>query len=120
MAKNSGLVYSSDGGRMCPGCRRPKANCVCSRDQSRPGSSSKSGAVYLKRETKGRKGAGVTLVTDAPLGEAELKVLAKELKKKCGVGGAVKNGVIEIQGDQRAVIKPLLEAKGWQVKLAGG
>ena len=52
--------------------------------------------------------------------DAELNKLAAELKKKCGCGGAVKDGIIEIQGDKRDLIKSLLEAKGMKVKLAGG
>lgn len=54
------------------------------------------------------------------LDDAELTKLAAELKKKCGCGGAVKDGVIEIQGDKRDLLKSLLEAKGMKVKLAGG
>jgi translation initiation factor 1 len=74
----------------------------------------------VSRETKGRKGKGVTLVTGIPLDEKELKAFAKILKAKCGTGGTVKDGVIEIQGDQRDVLVPLLQAKGWLVKRSGG
>lgn len=117
-SSQGGLVYSTDGGRFCPGCRRPVAECVC-RDRSRPRDGG-DGIVRLMRETKGRKGAGVTLVTGLPLADAELKKLAKALKAACGVGGAQKDGVIELQGDQRERLKPLLEAKGYQVRIAGG
>ena len=72
------------------------------------------------RETKGRKGKGVTLVTGIPLDEAGLKQLAKSLKQKCGSGGSVKNGVIEIQGDQRALLEKELGGLGYKVKRAGG
>jgi translation initiation factor 1 len=75
--------------------------------------------VRLHRETKGRKGAGVTLVKGLPLSDPALKQLAKSLKSKCGVGGAVKDGAIELQGDQRNKIRPLLEADGYKVKIAG-
>ena len=68
----------------------------------------------------GRKGKGVCLITGVDLDDAELTKLAAELKKKCGCGGAVKDGVIEIQGDKRDLLKSLLEAKGMKVKLAGG
>jgi translation initiation factor 1 len=112
------LVYSTEGGTMCPGCRRPRADCVC-RDRSRPRGGG-DGIVRLARETKGRKGAGVTLITGLPLADAELTRLARTLKARCGVGGAVKDGVIELQGDQRDKIQPLLEADGYQVKRAGG
>jgi translation initiation factor 1 len=91
---------------------------VC-RDRSRPRHGG-DGIVRLARETKGRKGAGVTLVTGLPLADPELAKLAKTLKSRCGVGGAVKDGVIELQGDQRTKLKPLLEADGYRVKLAGG
>jgi translation initiation factor 1 len=116
--RQGGLVYSTEGGRSCPGCRRPAAHCVC-RDRSRPRGGS-DGIVRLQRETKGRKGAGVTLVTGLPLADEALQALASRLKRRCGVGGAVKDGVIELQGDQRNVLKPLLEADGYQVKVAGG
>ncbi|MCZ6889699.1 MAG: stress response translation initiation inhibitor YciH [Gammaproteobacteria bacterium] len=110
-------VYSTDRGRICPGCLRPVADCVC-RDRSRPRGDG-DGIVRLHRETKGRKGAGVTLVKGLPLSDPALKQLAKTLKSKCGVGGAVKDGAIELQGDQRNKIRPLLEADGYKVKIAG-
>ncbi|MFW6093203.1 MAG: translation initiation factor Sui1 [Pseudomonadota bacterium] len=116
--KQGGLVYATDQGRTCPGCRRPLPDCVC-RDRSRPRQQG-DGVVRLARETKGRKGAGVTLVTGVPVSDEALKALAKTLKARCGVGGAVKDGVIELQGDQRQTLKPLLEAEGYQVKIAGG
>ena len=72
------------------------------------------------RSTKGRKGKGVTLVTGVPLAGAELKAFAKKLKARCGAGGAVKDGSIEIQGDHRDALIPVLEAQGWTVKRAGG
>lgn len=78
------------------------------------------GIVRLHRETKGRKGSGVTLVRGVACDAAELKALAKALKAACGVGGAIKDGVIELQGEQRQKIKPLLEARGYTVKIAGG
>ena len=76
--------------------------------------------VRIQRQTSGRKGKGVCLITGVDLDDAELTKLAAELKKKCGCGGAVKDGVIEIQGDKRDLLKSLLEAKGMKVKLAGG
>ena len=117
--KKSGqrLVYSTDGGRLCPQCHRPVAECVCGKD--RPAGTG-DGIVRLHRETKGRGGKAVTLVKGLPLAGAELKALAKVLKQKCGVGGAIKDGVIEIQGDQRPVIKAELEKQGYTVKIAGG
>ena len=76
--------------------------------------------MRLLRETKGRKGAGVTLITGLLLAPPELKKLAKQLKQHCGAGGTTKNGVIEIQGDRREILKQLLQDQGYQVKLSGG
>lgn len=78
------------------------------------------GVVRVGRETKGRKGAGVTVITGIPARPAGLKQIAKELKQLCGTGGTVKNGVIEIQGDQRARIVEELAGRGFTVKRAGG
>ncbi|MDU0354789.1 stress response translation initiation inhibitor YciH [Paraglaciecola aquimarina] len=78
------------------------------------------GIVRIRRETKGRKGKGVTTVSGLIIAEDELKQLCTKLKKMCGTGGAVKDGVIEIQGDNRDKIKATLEQMGHTVKLAGG
>lgn len=104
---NSRLVYSTDSGRI----DEPKAKV------ERPKGD---GIVRIQRQTSGRKGKGVCLISGIDLDDAELTKLAAELKKKCGCCGAVKDGVIEIQGDKRDLIKSLLEAKGMKVKLAGG
>ncbi|WP_298448557.1 translation initiation factor Sui1 [uncultured Marinobacter sp.] len=118
MAKQStgGLVFSTEQGRMCPECRNPVSDCTC-REAQRPEGD---GVVRVSRETKGRKGKGVTLVTGIPMDDKELKAYAKVLKAKCGTGGTVKDGVVEIQGDHRALLVPLLEQKGWVVKRSGG
>ncbi|SFM95722.1 translation initiation factor 1 (eIF-1/SUI1) [Izhakiella capsodis] len=78
------------------------------------------GIVRIHRQTSGRKGKGVSLITGIDFDDASLNQLAGELKKKCGCGGSVKDGVIEIQGDKRDLLKSLLESKGMKVKLAGG
>ena len=78
------------------------------------------GVVRIRRETKGRKGKGMTTVTGVDIPEKELKDLCSQLKKLCGTGGALKNGIIEIQGDNRDKIKATLEQLGHNVKLAGG
>ena len=78
------------------------------------------GIIRLRRETKGRGGKAVTLVDGLALPGAELKALAKTLKQKCGVGGAIKDGIIEIQGDQREILQVELEKRGYTVKRAGG
>lgn len=111
-----GLVYSTDQGRMCPRCRHPQERCTCSREQRPLGD----GVVRVSRETKGRKGKGVTLISGIPLAEKELKAYTKELKVKCGTGGTLKDGIVEIQGDQRDILLPLLMQKGWVVKRSGG
>lgn len=110
------LVYSTETGRLCPECEQAVDACVCGQANVPKGD----GIVRIMRETKGRKGKGVTLITGVLLDEPSLKKLAKELKQKAGVGGAVKNGVIEIQGDQRDLMKRVLSDKGYTVKLAGG
>jgi translation initiation factor 1 len=76
--------------------------------------------VRVGRETKGRRGKGVTTVSDVPLDEPGLLDLAAELKHRCGTGGTVKDGRIEIQGDQRERLVELLESMGYRVKRAGG
>ncbi|BES70475.1 translation initiation factor Sui1 [Marinobacter nanhaiticus D15-8W] len=111
-----GLVFSTDQGRMCPDCREPVEACRCGEAQAPPGD----GIVRVSRETKGRKGKGVTLITGIPLAGKDLKDYAKTLKAKCGTGGTVKDGVVEIQGDHRELLVPLLQEKGWTVKKAGG
>ena len=114
--KKSGLVYSTESGTMCPGCNKPAGQCICKKKQTLP----KDGIVRLMRETKGRKGKGVTLINGVPLDTASLKKLAKSLKQKCGSGGSIKNGIIEIQGDHRDVLEKELTALGYKVKRAGG
>lgn len=104
---NSRLVYSTETGRI----DEAKAEVI------RPKGD---GIVRIQRQTSGRKGKGVCLITGIDANDAELATLAAELKKKCGCGGSLKDGVIEIQGDKRDLIKSLLEAKGMKVKLAGG
>ncbi len=114
---NSGLVYSTEQGRMCPECNSPVANCQCADLKT---VATKDDIVRVRRETKGRKGKGMTIITGIPLDQAQLKKFAKELKKKCGSGGTVKAGVIEIQGDHREVLMIELKKQGWTVKAAGG
>lgn len=75
--------------------------------------------IRLGRETKGRRGKGVTTVSDVPLDEAGLLELATKLKDRCGTGGTVKDGIIEIQGDQRERLVTVLEGMGYRVKRVG-
>ena len=107
MMSNSVLVYSTDVGRI----KEEKASVVRSKGD---------GVVRIQKQTSGRKGAGVSVITGLDLSDEELKKLAAELKKRCGCGGSVKNGMIEIQGEKRDLLKQLLEQKGFTVKLSGG
>jgi translation initiation factor 1 len=78
------------------------------------------GRVKVRRETAGRRGKAVTTVSDVPLDDAGLKELAGRLKKRCGVGGSAKDGVIELQGDHRDAVAEVLQGDGYDVVLAGG
>lgn len=110
-----GLVYSTETGRMCPDCRQPINACSCKMPERPVGD----GIVRVSRDSKGRGGKVVTLVSGVPLADPELKELAKALKQKCGVGGALKEGVIEIQGDQRELLVAELSKRGFKVKSVG-
>lgn len=126
MKRDRSLVYSSDGGRLCPACGEAASACRCREGgagASRGGAGAAQGGdgvVRVGRETKGRKGAGVTVVTGVPLDEAGLKELAGDLKRACGSGGTVRGGTIEIQGEHRDRLVALLEARGWKVRRSGG
>jgi translation initiation factor 1 len=115
--RTGALVYSTGLGRLCPQCHQQLSRCQCSR---KPAAAPGDGIVRVSRETKGRKGKGVTLVSGLPLATAELKSYATKLKKLCGSGGAVKDGVIEIQGDHRDRLLAELQGQGWSVKRSGG
>ncbi len=117
MAKGTGLVYSTEHGRMCPGCGKPVGECVCRREKAIP---TGDGIVRVARETKGRKGKGVTVITGLPLNQEGLQGLARELKRKCGAGGTVKGNTIEIQGDHRDLLMEELKGCGYIVKRSGG
>lgn len=114
------LVYSTDQGECCPSCQQPVNACCCEAIADQQRIKELDGIVRIRRETSGRKGKGVTTIQGVPLNKSELKSLTAELKKRCGTGGALKNDIIEIQGDQRTTIKTLLEAEGFKVKLSGG
>ena len=114
---NSRLVYSTDFGRACPRCGKPSAECVCHKPAS---TAQGDGIVRVRREVKGRQGKTVTTVSGVPLGEEELRELAGELKRQCGTGGSVKDGVIVIQGDHCDALLALLQKHGYTVKRAGG
>lgn len=120
---NSRLVYSTGQGRLCPECARPAIECRCRR--SKPAQAAApvikgDGIVRVGRETKGRKGKGVTVVTGVPLAGSDLGELATRLKKRCGSGGTVHEGVIEIQGDHRDTLVTELGKLGYTVRRSGG
>lgn len=102
---------------MCKKCGKPEVDCRC---RQKPAAVSGDGIVRVGRETKGRKGKGVSLVTGVPFEGEALTQLARRLKAKCGSGGTVKNGVIEIQGDHRDRLMEELTKEGFTVKRAGG
>jgi len=116
-AARGGLVYSTQHGKTCPGCRRPIAECVCGRSRSAPAGD---GNVRVSRVSKGRGGKTVTLVTGVPLAADALAALASELRRTCGSGGTVKDGAIEIQGDHTDVLVSELAKRGYKAKRAGG
>jgi translation initiation factor 1 len=113
-----GIVYTTGIGERCPNCLRPVAQCVCKKGT--PGKTTSDGIVRVSRETAGRKGKGVTVISGLGLAEPELQALATELKKKCGSGGAAEAGRIEIQGDHRDRLVAELTKRGWKTKRAGG
>ncbi len=116
-SRRDGLVFSTAYGRMCPICSQPIHACTCKQEAHSP---SGDGIVRVSRETKGRKGKGVTVVTGLPLTGDELKALALKLKQRCGAGGTIKNSVIEIQGEHRDLVVAELTQMGYNVKRAGG
>ena len=114
---NGGLVYSTESGRMCPGCRRPIAQCVCKQSVAPV----TDGVVRVFFETKGRGGKGVTVVRGLGLADPELTAIVKKLKAACGVGGTAKDGAVELQGDHRDRVMALLPSLGFKnAKKAGG
>ncbi|MCF1427373.1 MAG: stress response translation initiation inhibitor YciH [Shewanella sp.] len=104
---NIALVFSTDKGRITP---EPEVKEVPKGD----------GTVRIHRDSKGRKGKGVSIIRGLGLDVDELKALSQKLKKQCGCGGTVKGFDIEVQTDNREQLKSLMEKMGYQVKLAGG
>ncbi|WP_454695360.1 translation initiation factor Sui1 [Achromobacter aegrifaciens] len=112
------LVYSTDGGRMCPECRKPQAQCLCK--QAAQAVAAGDGVARVSRETKGRGGKSVTVVKGLALDGAALNALGKQLRNACGSGGTVKDGVIEIQGEHCERVMDTLQKQGFRAKRAGG
>jgi translation initiation factor 1 len=112
--RGSRSVYETGRGRLCPKCGWPAADCRCSKAAAEPVPGTL--RCVLRLEKKGRGGKSVTVVADLPRNQAFLSALAAELKRACGTGGTVADGAVEIQGDQRERLRPLLLAKGWVVR----
>ncbi len=118
---NSRLVYSTETGKICPSCQKPVSKCSCKKKKSRSQTNIKiDGIIRVQREVKGRKGKTVTIVSGFQFYADELKNLATQLKRRCGTGGSVKDGVIIIQGDHRDTLVSELEKRGLKAKIAGG
>ena len=117
---SGGLVYSTEGGRMCPQCRQPVAQCRCAARATQAARPAGDGIVRVQRETKGRGGKAVTVVRGLSLDGVALVKLAQQLKAACGSGGTVEGGGVEGQGDHVAKVMALLQAQGHTVKRVGG
>ena len=97
---NSRLVYSTETGKICPSCQKPVSECTCKKKKLRSQTNIKyDGIIRVQREVKGRKGKTVTTISAFQLADDELENFATQLKRHCGTGGSVKDGVIIIQGD---------------------
>lgn len=116
MPGDTRLVYSTDGGRTCPDCRRPLADCRCKAAVLPAGD----GTARVSREKQGRGGKTVTVVRGLVLAPEPLAALGKRLRSACGTGGTAKDGVLELQGDQVDRVLALLVAEGFRAKRAGG
>jgi translation initiation factor 1 len=115
---NARTVYTSESGRICPNCGRPIAQCACKQKpaQVSPGD----GIVRVALDRKHRAGKAVSVITGLRISADALRDLAGDLKRRCGTGGTVKDGVIEIQGDHRDTLVAALKEKGYSAKKAGG
>ena len=109
------VVYSTDHGRMCPECGKPSRECICKMNTSVPPKGD--GTVKVSLDTKGRNGKAVTIARGIQLSLGELESLTKELKKRCGSGGTLKDFVIEVQGDHRETVAEFLRGRGLKVKI---
>ena len=128
------VVYSTGVGRRCADCGRAVDACACrnggridpaARRASAAAAAgqpsvAKDAVVRVGRQTQGRGGKGVTVITGLPLASAALEQLARELKQRCGSGGTVRDGTIEIQGEHRDVLVAELTKRGYAAKRAGG
>lgn len=118
MPANSRTVYTTQSGRICPNCGKPVSACICK--QKKAASPTGDGVVRVALERKGRGGKTVSVVTGLLLTGDTLRDLASDLKRRCGTGGTVKVGSIEIQGDHRDTLAAALKELGYNPKKAGG
>ena len=116
--QNTRLVYSTEFSERCPTCGKQPGKCKCEKKKNNLPKGD--GNVRVTRSTRGRKGKGVSLISGLAIDDTSLKELAKKLKQKCGTGGTVKNGVVEIQGDHRDFLVEELNKLGYKAKKAGG
>ena len=112
------VVYSTEVGRLCEGCQKPASVCSCAEEKRRTVLGS--GSVRVRRETKGRGGKTVTTISGLAMNLEQLTTLVKDLKRLCGAGGAIKDGVVEVQGDHCDAVLRELARRGIDAKRAGG
>ena len=110
-------VYSTELGRLCPDCGRALAQCVCRAAAAAPAGD---GIARIRLETKGRKGKGVTVIAGLPLDAVALARLGQQLRQRCGTGGTVRDGLIEVQGDHRDTVIAELTRQGFKSRRVGG
>lgn len=115
---NTRLVYSTDGGRMCPQCRQAQAHCRCA--QQAGAQPRGDGRVRVSRERAGRGGKVVTVVRGLALNDAQIADVAKQLRSACGSGGTAKDGVVEVQGDHVERVLAWLQKAGHAALRSGG
>ena len=117
MTARERIVYSTGIGERCPNCLRAITQCVCRKGT--PGKRG-DGMARVSRETQGRNGKPVTVISGLALSSAELAKLASDLKRRCGCGGTVHENRIEIQGEHRDLLIAELARRGIAAKRAGG
>ena len=113
---NARIVYSSSGGRVCPKCGWPAEDCRCATNVTADEALPALIVAKLRIETKGRGGETVTVVDGLPRNSGFLEELARDLKRSCATGGALREGAIELQGERREQVRKLLTARGYRVK----
>ena len=116
MGPKSSFVFSTEHGKLCPECEQPDSDCICIENRKKQVNVS-NGPIQISKQSKGRKGKYVTVISGLPLNHEELKETASNLRKICNAGGSIKNNNIEIQGDQRQCVASILREKGLKFKM---